>query len=160
MWLPDDQEFPVSTLVLSSVGGSVVGAVIGGFLEGRSPNASSCVTEARSIIEYAPLRYIFITQVAFGTLMQLIHFFVVPETRSTIILDREAKKRRLGGENVYGPNELDKEKLSAKDLANIYLRPFKMRARACRRRLVANVAEQAVHGTNRRMAFAPLGVFR
>ena len=31
----DDQELPVAFLVLSSVGGSVVGAVVGGFLEGQ-----------------------------------------------------------------------------------------------------------------------------
>lgn len=60
--------------------------------------------------------------------MQLIHFFVVPETRATIILDREAKKRRLNGEDVYGPNELDKDKLSTKDILKTYGRPFYMQA--------------------------------
>lgn len=76
--------------------------------------------------EYAPLKYIFITQVSFGALMQLIHFFLVPETRATIILDREAKKRRSNGENVYGPNELDKDKLETRDVLKIYFRPFYM----------------------------------
>lgn len=45
MWLPDDQEYAVAFLVLSSVGGSVIGPVIGGFLE-----------------EYAGLSWIFWTQ--------------------------------------------------------------------------------------------------
>lgn len=33
MWEPDDQEYAIAFLVLSSVGGSVVGAVVGGFVE-------------------------------------------------------------------------------------------------------------------------------
>ena len=37
MWEPDDQEYAIAWLVLSSVGGSVVGAVVGGFVEARQP---------------------------------------------------------------------------------------------------------------------------
>ena len=33
MWEPEDQEYAIAWLVLSSVGGSVVGAVVGGFVE-------------------------------------------------------------------------------------------------------------------------------
>lgn len=53
------------------------------------------------------------------------HFFLVPETRSTILLDREAKRRRKTGEdpNIYGPNELKKHKMTMKELLVIWGRP-------------------------------------
>src|ERR1700761_7444156 len=35
MWEPNEQEYAVAFLVLSSVGGSVVGAVVGGFVEAQ-----------------------------------------------------------------------------------------------------------------------------
>lgn len=42
-----------------------------------------------------------------GGIVQVTHFFLVPETNPFILLDREAKKRRKNGqEEVYGPNEV------------------------------------------------------
>ncbi|KAJ5678723.1 hypothetical protein N7462_006967 [Penicillium macrosclerotiorum] len=100
MWEPDDQEYAVAFLVLSSVGGSVVGAVVGGFVEVRQP-----------------LAWIFWVQLIAGGSVQLMHFILVPETRATIILDREAKKRRKAGEsNIWGPHELHGFSLSARDM--------------------------------------------
>ena len=62
-----------------------------------------------------------------GFFVQALHFFFVPETRSTIILDREAKRRRAAGEkNVYGPNECKTERLSFKEILVIWGRPFQM----------------------------------
>jgi hypothetical protein len=59
-----------------------------------------------------------------------VHFITVPETRETILLDREAKRRRKTGEdpNVYGPNELDpfSARFSLKELMHTWLRPFRM----------------------------------
>ena len=64
---------------------------------------------------------------AFGAVMQLIHFFLVPETRTTILLDREAKRRRARGqEEVYGPNELDKDRLTFRDVLKIWFRVSKL----------------------------------
>lgn len=59
--------------------------------------------------------------------MQAIIFFM-PESRSTILLDKEAKRRRKTGEdpNVYGPNELKKPRVSLKESGSICLRPFYM----------------------------------
>jgi hypothetical protein len=52
----------------------------------------------------------------------------MPESRSTILLDREAKRRRESGEdpNVYGPNELKNPRVSLKEAGKIWWRPFRM----------------------------------
>lgn len=58
--------------------------------------------------------------------MQFLHFWM-PECRSTIIMDREAKRRRKEGiEEVYGPNELKKPRISLREAGRIWLRPFEM----------------------------------
>ena len=53
---------------------------------------------------------------------------LMPESRSTILIDREAKRRRKTGEdpNVYGPNELKKPRISASEAAKVIVRPFYM----------------------------------
>jgi len=61
-----------------------------------------------------------------GGVVQAIHFFLVPETRTTIILDREAKKRRKSGQNCWGPNELKEKRFSGKQIGLIWWRPFQM----------------------------------
>ncbi|KAF2458667.1 major facilitator superfamily domain-containing protein [Lineolata rhizophorae] len=110
LWEPNEQEYAVAFLVLSSVGGSVVGAVIGGFVQ-----------------EYKSLPWIFWVQLMVGAGTQLVHLVCNPETRATILLDREAKRRRKTGEdpNVYGPNEL-KPRLNMKEIWTIWYRPFYM----------------------------------
>lgn len=92
MWEPDEQEYAVAFLVLSSVGGSVVGAIVGAFVQA-----------------YKSLPWLFWTQLLVGGGVQLVHLLCNPETRATVLLDREAKRRRKNGEtNVYGPNEVRK----------------------------------------------------
>lgn len=111
MWEPNEQEYAVAFLVLSSVGGSVVGAIVGAFVQqGRS------------------LPWIFWTQLLVGGGVQLVHLLFNPETRATILLDREAKRRRKTGEdpNVYGPNEIRGRRLSFKEIWTIWYRPFYM----------------------------------
>lgn len=110
MWEPNEQEYAVAFLVLSSVGGSVVGAVVGGFVE-----------------KFLPLPWIFWIQLIVGGGVQAIHFFLNPETRATILLDREAKRRRKAGEkNIYGPNEIHGYWPSLKEIWTIWSRPFYM----------------------------------
>lgn len=59
--------------------------------------------------------------------MQLLHFFLVPETRATILLDREAKRRRKAGEtNIWGPNEVKEHRFEVKQILKIWGRPFEM----------------------------------
>lgn len=106
----DAQQYAVAYVVLSSVGGTSIGPVVGGFLQ-----------------QYAPYNWIFWTQLIFGGAVQIIHLFTVPESRATILLDREAKKRRKAGEtHLYGPNEMKEDRLSAKELGTYFLRPFEM----------------------------------
>jgi len=110
MWNPDNQQYAVAYVVLSSVGGSVIGPVIGGFIE---KNLS--------------WHWAFWVQLLFGATTQIIHFFFVPETRTTVMLDREAKRRRKAGvNNIYGPNEMSGKKISMKEVLTIWYRPFEM----------------------------------
>ena len=62
--------------------------------------------------------------------MQLVHFFTVPETRTTIMMNRIAKRRRKENPdaNVWGPDELVpfRERFSAKEIIVTWIRPFRM----------------------------------
>lgn len=110
MWEADDQQYAVAYVVLSSVGGSVLGPIVGGFIE-----------------TYLSWHWIFWIQLIFGAAVQAAHFFLVPETRATIMLDKIAKKKRKAGEtNIYGPNELKEHRMSMKEMLVIWYRPFEM----------------------------------
>ncbi|KAF2151511.1 MFS multidrug transporter-like protein [Myriangium duriaei CBS 260.36] len=112
MWEADEQQFAVAFVVFSSVGGSVLGPVVGGFVE-----------------QHLPWRWNIWIQLIFGGFVQILHFFLVPETRTTCMIDGIAKRRRKNGEkNVYGPNELVpwKDRFSAKEIIVTWIRPFKM----------------------------------
>jgi MFS family permease len=110
MWEADDQQYAVAFIVLSSVGGSVVGPIVGAFIQA-----------------YLPWYWNFWVQLIFGGAVQAVHFFLVPETRATIMLDKEAKRRRKAGEtNIYGPNELKEHRLSMREVLLIWARPFEM----------------------------------
>lgn len=111
MWEPDDQGFAVAFVVLSSVSGTSIGPVFGGMIQ-----------------QWLPWQWNFWIQLIFGGVTQLMHFLLVQETRSTILLDREAKRRRKSGEdpNIYGPNELKKPRLDGRDVLRVWRRPFEM----------------------------------
>ncbi|KAM0751502.1 MFS general substrate transporter [Meredithblackwellia eburnea MCA 4105] len=110
MWSPEEQGFAVAYVVLSSVGGSVIGPVVGGFIQA-----------------HLTWHWNFWLQLFFGAATQLAHFCFVPETRATVILDREAKKRRKAGQtNIFGPGELKQHKMELKDILDIWGRPFVM----------------------------------
>lgn len=114
MFEADEQQNAVAYIVFSSVGGSILGPIIGGFVE-----------------TYLSWRWTIWIQLIFGGFVQLLHLVFVPETRSTILLDRIAKKRRAKGgpgSNVYGPNELKplRERLTFKELMWTWMRPFHM----------------------------------
>ncbi|KIX01588.1 uncharacterized protein Z518_09314 [Rhinocladiella mackenziei CBS 650.93] len=112
LYQPEDSgfQFAVAFVVLSSVGGAPVGAVVGGFVG-----------------QFLPLPWIFWMQLCIGGAVQIIHFFLVPETRATILLDREAKKRRKNGEsNIYGPDELKSPRIPIREFLRIWARPFQM----------------------------------
>ncbi|EER40170.1 multidrug transporter [Histoplasma capsulatum H143] len=82
-----------------------------------------------AFIEYSlSWQLIFWVQLIFGGVVQLAHFFLVGETRSTVIIDREAKRRRKAGEDpsIYGPNELKKHRINFKKILTVWIRPFHM----------------------------------
>lgn len=109
MWEPEDQGYAVAFIVFSSVGGSVVGPIAGGYLA-----------------TYLPWSWNFWVQLILGGVVQVVHFFFVPETRATVLVGREAKRRRKDGSpNVYGPDEL-KPRMTMKDITVIWARPFVM----------------------------------
>ena len=110
MWEADNQQYAVAFIVLSSVGGSAIGPLVGAFVE-----------------RWLSWHWNFWVQLIFGAVVQIAHFFLVPETRATIIVDREAKKRRKAGEaNIYGPNELKENRFEFKKILVIWARPFEM----------------------------------
>ncbi|GKT91833.1 major facilitator superfamily transporter [Colletotrichum tofieldiae] len=108
----DKQQYAVAYVVFSSVGGSVLGPIVGGF------------TEA-----YLHWRWSIWVQLIFGVAVQALHFFTVPETRTTIMMNRIAKRRRKeGNPNIWGPDELVpfKDRFSVKEVLSTWVRPFKM----------------------------------
>ncbi|KAH9896308.1 major facilitator superfamily transporter [Xylariomycetidae sp. FL2044] len=118
MWEADDQQYAVAYVVLSSVGGSTIGAVFAGVIEER-----------------LGLDWIFWMQLVVGVVTQAAHFFLVPETRATVMMDKIAKRRRKLAEqgkgnpedkNLYGPNEVKKPRIDMKEFMTIWSRPFVM----------------------------------
>lgn len=117
MWEANEQQYAVAFIVFSSVGGSVLGPIVGGFVE-----------------QFLAWRWNIWIQLIFGGAVQIAHAILVPETRTTVLMDRIAKKRRKEGEkngkpvNVWGPNELKtfKERFNPREIMTTWLRPFRM----------------------------------
>jgi MFS family permease len=103
----------VAYVVFSSVAGSALGPIVGGFVE-----------------EYLEWRWAIWIQLIVGGFVQILHLVLVPETRSTILMDRAAKKRRESGQspNLYGPNELvpARKRFSVHEILVTWIRPFRM----------------------------------
>ncbi|KAL8680122.1 MAG: hypothetical protein Q9224_002526 [Gallowayella concinna] len=113
MWEPNNQQYAVAFVVFSSVGGSIFGPIVGGFSE-----------------KYLRWTWCIWIQLIFGVAVQAAHLIFVPETRTTIMMNRIAKKRRASGqqENIWGPDEIRpfKERFSMKEILVTWIRPFRM----------------------------------
>lgn len=112
LWEADGQQYAVACVVFSSVGGSVLGPVIGGFVEA-----------------YLPWQWNIWIQLIFGGFVQIAHLVLVPETRTLIMINQIAKKRRAKGQsNIYGPSELTslKDRFSTREILTTWIRPFRM----------------------------------
>lgn len=114
LWEADSQQYAVACVVFSSVGGSVLGPVVGGFVEAFVSDWRWCIW----------------IQLLFGAFVQALHWFVVPETRSTVMMNKIAKNMRKSGENpnIYGPTEgiSFRERFPPKELIFTWVRPFRM----------------------------------
>lgn len=69
-------------------------------------------------------------QLILGGFVQIVHFLTVPETRSTIMMNRIAKRRRKENPqaNIWGPDELVpfRDRFSGKEIITTWIRPFRM----------------------------------
>lgn len=108
MWEPEVQQWAVAFVVLSSVGGSVVAPIVGGFAT-----------------EFLDWHWNFWLQLIFGGFVQAVHFWI-PETRVSILITREARKRRRRGEMVYSGDELKGKRITMKHLLMVWARPYIM----------------------------------
>lgn len=112
MFGPENQQFAMLYVVFSSCAGSVVAPIVGGF-----------------ITQYLNWRWVFYTQLMFGFVVQAVHLFTVPETRASVLLDKEAQRRRKSGEDakIYGPNEIRGnfwQRLEFKNVCKLIWRPY------------------------------------
>ncbi|KAI1296431.1 major facilitator superfamily domain-containing protein [Xylaria venustula] len=113
MFPAERQEYPLAFIVLSSVGGSIIGPIIGGFVE-----------------TYLEWQWTILIQLAFGVFVQFLHAALVPETRSTVRLDAHAKHLRKNKimSNACGPSEHKtwRQYIMPREIITIWLRPFRM----------------------------------
>ncbi|KAI1750544.1 major facilitator superfamily domain-containing protein [Xylaria castorea] len=113
MFPATEQEYPLAFIVLSSVGGSIIGPIIGGFVE-----------------TYLKWQWTIWIQLAFGAFVQLLHLVLVPETRDTVRLDTHAKYLRKSGimPRASGPTDHKtwRQYLMPREMLAIWLRPFRM----------------------------------
>ncbi|KAJ3577351.1 hypothetical protein NPX13_g3220 [Xylaria arbuscula] len=113
MFPPDAQEYPLAFIVLSSVGGSIVGPIVGGFVE-----------------TYLAWQWTIWIQLIFGVFVQFLHLLLVPETRSTVLLDQHARYLRKSNLKPYaiGPTEHKtwRQYFMPREVLPIWFRPFRM----------------------------------
>ncbi|KAJ6160616.1 Major facilitator superfamily domain general substrate transporter, partial [Penicillium chermesinum] len=108
LWEAEEQQWAVAFIVLSSVVGSVIAPIVGGF-----------------VATFLDWHWNFWLQLILGGFVQALHFFV-PETRCSIMITREARRRRKNGEMVYSGDELKEKRLSCGHILMIWARPFIM----------------------------------
>lgn len=111
MWEADVQGYAVLFVVGSSVGGSAIAPIFGGIMA-----------------DNLTWHWTFWIQLIIGGFAELLHLCFVWETRSTVLMDREAKRRRKTGEddNIWGPTEIHPHKITFKECMTIWSRPFVM----------------------------------
>ncbi|KAL6705898.1 hypothetical protein ACN47E_006358 [Coniothyrium glycines] len=110
----EEQQFPVLWVSLWSCLGSVIGGICGGSIE-----------------EFLDWRWNFWIQLILGITVQATHFFFVEETRSTIMLNKEAKKRRRADPtlDIMGPTE--NARIRINEVLAIMGRPYKNKMLVC-----------------------------
>ena len=108
MWEAEDQQYAVAFIVLSSVAGSVIAPIVGGF-----------------VATFLDWHWNFWLQLILGGFVQLLHW-CIPETRCSILVTREARRRRAAGDMVWSGDELKSTRLTFRWILIIWARPFIM----------------------------------
>lgn len=108
MWEADHQQYAVAFIVLSSVAGSVIAPIIGAFVE-----------------KFLDWHWNFWLQLILGWFVQVVHL-IVPETRCSILVTKEARRRRRNGEDVWSGDEIKGKRINLKHCLMIWTRPFIM----------------------------------
>ncbi|KAF2865935.1 major facilitator superfamily domain-containing protein [Massariosphaeria phaeospora] len=111
MFGPDDQQHAVLWASLFSCLGAVIGGICGGPIQ-----------------QYLPWRWNFYIQLMFSCATQIVHFLIAKESRSTIMLGKEAKKMRKQGTDIWGPNEVKtrQERWNPQEIFKTMWRPYQM----------------------------------
>ncbi|TIA87084.1 hypothetical protein E3P99_03395 [Wallemia hederae] len=108
MWGPDNHQYGLAYVVWSSVSAAAIAPLVGGFIRVYAQPGPSW-------------RWIFYVEIIKGVACQLACFFL-PETRSTILLDREAQRRRKEAAkqgielNIWGPNEVKEQRITLHEI--------------------------------------------
>lgn len=108
MWEPENQQWAVAFIVLSSVTGSIIAPIVGGF-----------------VATFQSWHWNFWLQLILGGFVQILHF-PIPETRCSILVTREARRRRKKGEMVWSGDELRDKRITFRYLFMVWARPFIM----------------------------------
>jgi MFS family permease len=108
LWEPEGQQWAVAYIVLSSVAGSVIAPIVGGF-----------------VATFLDWHWNFWIQLILGGFVQALHL-LIPETRCSILITREARRRRKNGEEVWSGDELRGTRLTFRYLFMVWVRPFIM----------------------------------
>ncbi|KAK0545401.1 hypothetical protein OC846_005691 [Tilletia horrida] len=109
LWEPNDQGPAVILVVFASVLGAALGPI--------PCNALAASLGWRSTIWF---------QLILGGVTQLAHLFLVPETRSTILVGREIERRKKEGLSVEGIEKPERMEFTAKNIMRVWYRPFEM----------------------------------
>ncbi|KAK6413923.1 hypothetical protein LTR95_017798 [Oleoguttula sp. CCFEE 5521] len=121
MFEPKDQQYAVLYISYASCAGSVIAPIVGGFVEA-----------------YLPWQWVFYLQLILGVVAQTAHYLIVPETRSSVMLDKTARRRRKAAiaekpnskpadVTLFGPNEIDGnflQRTDFKECRDLMWRPY------------------------------------
>lgn len=110
MWEAESQQYAVGKVGFFSVTGAALGPVVGGFVE-----------------ELLGWRWCIWIPLLLGVFVQAVHFFIVPETRTTLCMDKIAQRRRRANPdlNLWGPGEVA-EPMNVREVLGHIARPFVM----------------------------------
>jgi len=112
LWEPEHQGPAVIAVVFASVFGASLGPI-----------------PCNAIAQAGSWRWCIWIQLILGAVTQAAHLFLVPETRSTILVGREVERRKKAGISVEGIEVPERMEFTMKNIFIIWYRPFEMLVR-------------------------------